>query len=214
MGVGRSGAGSKGDVNRGTAQPNRRRIGLRTSVMCVLLATGLGLAERAAAQDVPAHHPACDAEPFHAFDFWEGEWMVDSSLRLADGSWRETTQSWTAEKHAGGCVLIDWAEGEFGPVRMAGLGTRYYVPAADHWVITWTSTQTPGQVGRWTGNFEDGVGDFLSEGGGTTQTRIRWFDVEENSASWEYAISQDGGENWTLQWTMKFRRTPPDGMDR
>lgn len=156
-----------------------------------------------------AHDPACDAEPFHAFDFWPGTWAVESRFLLPDGSWRETTQSWVAEKRAGGCVLVDYASGAFGPRPMSGMGTRYYDPTAEHWVITWLSTDAPGRVGRWTGTLTDGAGDFLSDGDGPLRTRIRWFDVGDDAAGWDYAVSNDGGENWTTQWTMDFERRTP-----
>lgn len=174
---------------------------------------GMSLAAPAVAQDTTPRNPACDAEPFHQFDFWPGEWEVDSRFRLADGSWKETRQAWSAEWRVEGCILVDYASGDFGPAPMSGMGTRYYVPAQDHWVITWISTQAPGQVGRWVGRFENGVGDFISEGAGPVKTRIRWYDLERDSVRWEYAVSQDEGGSWTSQWMMHFRRAAPGGMN-
>lgn len=188
--------------------PSGRVLWVRMLVFAAVLLAP----QTARAQQSAAHHPACDAEPFHTFDFWEGDWDVDSSLRLPDGTWHQTTQSWSAEKRVGGCILVDYAEGDFGPTPMSGIGTRYYVPAQQQWVITWMSTQAPGQVGQWIGDFEDGVGDFLSAGPGPVRTRIRWHDVTDNTVGWEYAVSQDDGESWVSQWTMQFRRKAPGGM--
>lgn len=181
----------------------------------LLLAMALpGLATAQEAPTPSEHHPACDAPAFHAFDFWPGEWVVESRMRIPDG-WHESTERWSAEKRAGGCILVDYAEGDFGPTPMSGMGTRYYDPEADHWVITWLSTRAPGRVGRWTGGFDEaGVGDFFSEGEGPVRSRIRWTDVSAGGAHWEYAVSRDGGGSWTPQWIMEFSRAPAAGGER
>jgi len=113
----------------------------------------------------------------------------------------------------GGCVFIDFADGKFnGQGRTRGMGTRYCDPATDEWVITWISTDAPGQWGEWRGSFdEDGVGDFLQESqtpNGTLHSRIRWTDLTDTSAHWEYAVSQDG-QNWTTAWKMDYTKRCP-----
>lgn len=169
---------------------------------CLLLLTWM-VPGTAFAQD---RYEGCDSPEAHAFDFWPGEWEIVSRYRQSDGSWLETEQEWTAEAVVGGCVFIDFGDGDFAGHRMRGMGTRYYDPAAGEWVITWISTDAPGQWQEWRGDFdEDGVGDFFQKSGEVV-TRIRWTDVTDTSAHWEYAVSQDGGMNFTPTWVMELSK--------
>lgn len=62
--------------------------------------------------------PGCDSEEAHRFDFWTGEWDVRSRTSQPDGTWLETDQEWHAEEVVGGCVFIDFADGDFAGHRM------------------------------------------------------------------------------------------------
>lgn len=172
------------------------------------LALALVVALGAAAPVDPDAGP-CDTPQGHRFDFWPGWWHVDSELRMPDGSWSATRNVWFARAELDGCAFLDFADGDFGGGRMAGIGSRYYDPDSDRWSITWLSTDSPGRLGVWTGRFDDGRGDFLrtvETPGGTVTSRISWFDLREDSVGWEFAISRDAGENWQPLWRMTFRR--------
>jgi hypothetical protein len=155
--------------------------------------------------------PGCDSPQAHQFDFWAGAWNVESRTLQQDGTWLETDQEWRAEEVVGGCVFIDFADGNFSGQRMRGMGTRYWVPGEEKWIITWTSTDNPGGWGEWRGSFDaDGNADFFQETetpNGIVTSRIRWEDITDNSAHWEYGISRDDGATWTTFWTMEFLKT-------
>ena len=168
------------------------------------------LATMPAVSEAQNRFAGCDSPQAHQFDFWAGNWNVESRTLQQDGTWLETDQEWNAEEVVGGCLFIDFADGDFSGHRMRGMGTRFYVPSDNQWVITWTSTDNPGGWGEWRGNFDaDGNADFFQETetpNGVVTSRIRWEDITDNSAHWEYGVSRDGGQTWTTFWTMEFSK--------
>lgn len=181
---------------------------MHVRLLGLALLTGFGPA--ASAQD-GERFPGCDSPEAHQFDFWTGEWEVESRFRQPSGEWVESTQTWRAEEVVGGCVLIDFADGDFfgRGMRLQGMGTRYYNPQTQEWTITWISTSAPGQWGTWTGTFSsDDEATFLNQvetPNGTRWSRIWWSELTEDSAHWEYAVSSDG-ETWQTVWVMEFTR--------
>lgn len=141
---------------------------------------------------------ACAGPESHRFDFCAGTWSVESRMRGPDGAWVETEGTWRAEEILGGCAFIDFARGDFGRGPMRGMGSRYYQPESDTWYITWLSTRSPGRLQIWEGGFDDdGTATFLQEVStpqGALLSRIRWWDLSDDFAEWEHAVSRDGGE--------------------
>lgn len=151
----------------------------------------------------------CDTPQGRRFDFWPGEWRVESRLRVGAGEWHQTQAVWRAEEVIGGCGFLDYTTGDYGRGPMSGVGSRFYNPETDRWIVTWVSTENPGSMGVWEGRFEeDGTGDFFREtqtAEGVVHSRIRWTNVREGRADWSYAVSSDGGDTWTTMWEMQFR---------
>ncbi|MGK7295032.1 MAG: DUF1579 family protein [Candidatus Wenzhouxiangella sp. M2_3B_020] len=175
---------------------------------CILLMLAALPGLPAFAIDRPA---LCATEAARQFDFWPGTWRVESRFRTGPDSWHETDGKWRAERAVGGCVFIDFAEGDFSGRPVSGMGTRYWDPAAGEWVVTWISTARPGVRQEWRGNFDNGVGNFFSEPAGATgaaYSRLQWRDVTADSADWSFAVTRDGGETWTTRWEMTFVRIP------
>lgn len=158
----------------------------------------------------PGPVSACAGPESHAFDFWPGVWEMESRRLTRDGEWRETRLTWRAETILGGCAFIDFTEGASGGVPMRGMGSRFWDPRAEEWVVTWLSTETPGQLGIWRGTFdENGRGEFIQETetpNGTVLSRISWYDLRDDSGEWDHAISRDGGETWQKTWIMRMRK--------
>lgn len=153
---------------------------------------------------------ACATDAARQFDFWPGTWRVESRYRTGPDSWLETEGEWRAEQVVGGCVFIDFADGEFAGSPMRGMGTRYFDPNAGEWVVTWISTAQPGVWQEWRGAFEDGVGNFYSTlpaEAGDVYSRLQWRDITGDSADWTFAVTRDGGETWTTHWAMSFERS-------
>jgi len=153
---------------------------------------------------------ACAGEAARQFDFWPGEWRVESRYRTGPDQWLQTEGRWLAEQVVGGCVIIDFADGAFSGTPMEGMGTRYWDPRAQLWVITWISTAHPGKWQEWRGRFVDGVGNFYSASTdevGEVYSRLQWSDIMGDSAAWNFAVTRDGGTTWETHWLMEFERT-------
>lgn len=183
---------------------------LAVFAVVVTIAVPQPLASQENAQPPAGEATACAGPESHRFDFWAGIWSVESRMRNADGDWVETEATWRAEEILGGCAFIDFARGDFGGGPMRGMGSRYYEPRSGTWYITWLSTRAPGRLQVWEGGFEDdGTASFLREIStpeGTVLSRIRWWDLRDDFAEWEHAVSRDGGETWQPTWRMTFRR--------
>lgn len=164
----------------------------------------------AASEARDAGPTACVNETSHRFDFLAGEWIAHSRRIDETGQWHETTNPWSVETVLGGCAFVDFVDGDFGSGRFRGMGSRYYEPAADRWYITWMSTDAPGVLEIWEGGFDEaGAGHFFQEidtPDGTMISRIRWWDIRDDSVEWEHALSRDGGETWSPTWRMTLRR--------
>lgn len=153
---------------------------------------------------------ACDTPQGHRFDFWAGEWRVESYLMAGDSAWKQTEGVWRADRRLDGCGFLDYTSGDFGDGSLAGVGSRFYDPATDQWIVTWVDTQNPGKMGTWTGRFgSDGSGVFLRSTEtpkGVARSRIRWKNVKEDSADWDYSVSRGGEDAWRVVWRMRFTR--------
>jgi hypothetical protein len=146
------------------------------------------------------------------FDFLIGEWDVHHRRLLPDGS------RWV--QFDGTCSNRSLMEGRANMeeyVLPAPTGTyravalRSYDPATRQWAIRWfdqryprTPIDPPDQ-----GVFQGGKGTFESEAeleGVRVRNRLSWSDITAASAHWEQAQSRDGGQTWSTNWTMDFRR--------
>lgn len=184
-----------------------------TPALVLLLA---GAAARPAVGQSETRLEACDTPQGRRFDFWAGTWTVESSLRTGPDAWHDTTLTWKAEPVLDGCGFIDFAEGDAGDGWFSGMGSRFYDPAADEWIITWISTQNPGVLGIWRGRFDGAEGRFVRTSEtpqGSVQTRIRWFNTTADSSDWEYAVSSDGA-TWRPMWKMRLVKVKADGRAR
>lgn len=198
--------------------PNSRRSSVlfpALAFFCLLGAPASASAQEGAA---PAALPApaadgptaCVNDESHRFDFLAGDWIAHSRRIDEAGEWREATNPWRVETVLGGCAFVDYVDGDFGSGRFRGMGSRFYDPDAGRWYITWMSTDAPGVLELWEGGFDaSGAGRFHQEIGtpdGTVISRIRWWDIRENSVEWEHALSRDGGETWSPTWRMTLKR--------
>ncbi|NNF29436.1 MAG: hypothetical protein HKN73_19570, partial [Gemmatimonadetes bacterium] len=145
------------------------------------------------------------------FDFWVGEWDVTLRVRQNDGSWADQHQ---AVAHGypilnGKAVLELWSEDRIQGIK--GFSVRSFDPQSDEWVL-WLNWPQPNQaiLGRLTGRFRHGRGEFFSEfpgqDGETVRARYTFSDVAPDRLRWDDAYSRDGGETWSHNWIMEFSR--------
>jgi hypothetical protein len=160
------------------------------------------------------------AEEVHQLDFFIGSWDVQSRLLMdADtDEWMEETVTSTVEPIIGGFALLEHFDGTYGGTPIQGVSLRIYNSSIGKWQQRWTDNTSPG-FAAYTGQFADG--QFIAyadrgyspevEGGmdEAKQNGLReiFFDIEPDRFSWRLESTSDGGETWTVVWTLEYTRT-------
>lgn len=152
-----------------------------------------------------SQQPPCSAPEFRQMDFWVGVWDVrwEPSQGTPAGSGTNTIT-----RELGNCVIQEHFEG--GPSTGDMIG---------HSVSTYHA-----QTGLWRQTWVDNYGGYFALNGGpegdrfiltntrvTDQTphqRMVFEDITENSLTWRWQRSTDGGATWTDQWVIYYVRRP------
>ena len=138
------------------------------------------------------------------FDFWEGIW---------EGTWPEGNKQGKAINEllwiSGDKVLHENFEVIEGQNKgFKGTSISVYRPQLDVWKQAWADNQ---------GGYFDFVGAFdgdnrifqtepVKRNGQTVVQRMVFSDIQENSFTWDWETSQDGGKTWNLNWQIKYMR--------
>lgn len=156
------------------------------------------------------------------FDFLNGYFDVHHrTLKQALAGcdeWLEYDGTTTARTYFDGQISID--EMRFPTKGSYGLSLRLFDPESRQWSIWWVDSRTmqlyPPVHGGWS---EDGsrcrlVGEDSHEGQ-PILCSYEWSDITAETAHWEQAYSNDGGETWETNWIMDFTRrsTPPPALE-
>ncbi|RVX43543.1 hypothetical protein EDD27_6228 [Nonomuraea polychroma] len=141
------------------------------------------------------------------FDFFAGRWNV-ANRRLVNGAWDEFPGHSVATRHFGGAASFD--EITFPTKGFSGLTVRVYNPETRQWSIYWASSargvlDTRPMVGAFEGNRGDFYGEETHEGK-PVRCRFIWTVIDQDTARWEQAFSDEGQENWETNWIMDFTR--------
>ena len=154
------------------------------------------------------------------FDFLNGYFdVVHRTLNkplTGSDEWQEYAGTCSARTHFDGAISID--EMQFPSKSSYGMSLRLFDPVEKQWSIYWVDSRTmrlgPPVHGKWT----DGSCWLQGEDeydGRTVLVSYAWRDITDTTAHWEQAFSEDGGENWEVNWTMDFTRrdTEPPRVD-
>jgi hypothetical protein len=145
------------------------------------------------------------------FDFLTGTWDV-ANRWLADfldpgSGWEEFPAVSYAARHFDGSANFD--EIVFPTKGFSGLTLRLYNPDTAQWSLYWASKRTGKLFPPVTGQFSDGVGEFVGEdtyNDAPILVRFRWSGITAHTARWEQAFSADAGQNWVDNWFMDLTR--------
>ena len=134
-------------------------------------------------------YPCANNEEFRAFDFWQGEWVVE----LADGTYAGDN---TIEAQERGCVLIErWSNATGG----TGMSINYLDKVTGEWVQIWNA-EGGSQINIRGGMTDEGmllVGTLHTIGNGTTVPfRGLWTPLEDGRVRQFFELSNDDGETW------------------
>ncbi len=140
------------------------------------------------------------------FDFWVGNWEL--TWQHADGS--EGTGTNLIEKTLDGVVIQENFRALTGAYAgMKGTSVSVYNPQTQQWKQAWADNQ---------GGYYDFTGITVNDqrifqtveselpDGRTIIQRMRFYDIEEQSLTWDWESTFDGGETWTLNWRIFYSR--------
>lgn len=181
-----------------TSQPPRRNVSLMTSRFLAVLACAAAFAPPLAAQQ-RTRPPGCTAAEHRQFDFWIGDWIVETPDGRPAGRNRITaTQS--------GCVVHESWTGAGGGT---GESFNIYDRAARRWHQTWVSST--GALLLLEGGL---VGDSMVLGNTTRDTtgtevrnRITYAPLGDGRVRQRWDVSRGGGP-WTVVFDGYYRRAP------
>lgn len=145
-----------------------------------------------------------------SFDFWVGEW--DLTWDAGDGKIGYGQNSIT--KSADGKVInecfVDLSGG------FKGQSITMYSPRLKKWKQTWMDNQ--GGYFDFEGISVQGAPGFqtkpIERKGKIYIQRMRFLDISDDSFTWKWENTSDGGKTWTLAWEIHYkRRTDKSGLN-
>jgi len=157
--------------------------------------------KRASAGPAAPKGPPCSGPAYHQFDFWIGQWEVQTPKGTPAGENK-------VEKILEGCALREsWtaADGSHGTSL-----TSYDAPG-NRW--TQTFVDDLGMVLVLEGEYRDGrmvlSGQRSSSRGSTILNRIVWTKLEGERIRQRWEQSPDDGRNWTVLFEGLYARKKP-----
>lgn len=148
-------------------------------------------------------------DPGQYFDFWIGQW--DVSWTDQEGQPGRGTNR--VEKILGGKVILENFEAEQGSIKgFKGKSFSVYNPRAKKWKQTWVDNQQ-GYL-DFTGRIEGDKRLFersgLDPSGNPVKQRMVFYNIREDSFTWDWEISTDDGGSWDLRWRIHYKRAEDD----
>ncbi|WP_084398852.1 hypothetical protein [Henriciella aquimarina] len=151
-----------------------------------------------AQQDAAERAGPCKAAPYHAFDFWIGDWRVTDPAGEFAG-----TNTVTREEE--GCLLVEhWTSAR----GTTGQSYNYYDPGKGVWRQIWVS---PSAVIDYEGG-PNQVGDMILKGtikyrnGRSHPFRGTWTENEDGSVTQHFEEYDPEGERWEDWFIGTYRR--------
>ena len=138
------------------------------------------------------------------FDFLIGDWDVAATKYKEDGSLLfQYKASWSAQYLNEGRMVMDEFKAYFptGQEISSYVTLRTYSETIGRWEMTGLSALQSNANARWFGEWKDGemlldaVG--VNPEGATINNKIRFFNIEKNSFTWESRMSDNSGKTWT-----------------
>jgi hypothetical protein len=173
--------------------------------------------ESISAATIPADSAYCNSPEAHQFDFWVGNWNINQKIIQKDGTWIKTKAQDSVSSILKGCAIEEHWKGDVQffwkgmkqPEPLDGFSIRYYDTNEKKWHINWMDNFDPTLGDGFTGNFNNGRGEFFHERTterGTQISRIIFSDITKDSFHWDLSISRDNGKTWTNIWIMEMKR--------
>lgn len=153
-----------------------------------------------------AQSPLSSNNPENDFDFWLGKWEV--TWEEANGSTGRGANY--IHKILDDKVILENFEILEGNNKgFKGKSMSVYQTAENRWKQAWTDNN--GGYFDFTGIIEDEKRIFQTDvnelpDGSTFVQRMVFYDITEDTFTWDWESSQDGGKTWTLNWRIFYER--------
>ena len=149
---------------------------------------------------------ACDGAPYHALDFWLGDWEVKEG--------NEVVATSRIERISDGCAIRETYRQKDG---YNGTSMTFRDPVLGKWRQTWVDTR--GAVGEFSGDVVDGVMKFTGETHtpeGVTVLRRMSLAPEKGKIRQTSFASRDGGATWKPHYEIIYtpRESSPPPQSR
>ncbi len=148
----------------------------------------------------------CNAQNGQEFDFWVGQW--DLTWDLGEGKVGHGVNN--IVKTLDGKVIQENFEATDAGQNTGFKGTSISVfnPNTKTWHQAWADNQ--GGYFNFTGEVDDNRRIFktqsFSQGDKTIVLRMVFYDIQEDSFTWDWERSDNNGESWSLQWRINYKR--------
>lgn len=176
-------------------------------IACLVLVGAEGAAatmEDAAYEEIGARESAdalarkpCNTPEFRQFDFWIGDWDVESAAAPGTTSRNRITLV------NDGCTL---REEYTTPVGYAGTSRNFYDAARKRWHQTWIDNQ--GGALYLEGGMEGAAMVLRSVGDAQNVQRITWTRLDDGRVRQLWETTADGGKTWTIAFDGHYTRRP------
>lgn len=147
-----------------------------------------------------------DSTQLGLFDFWVGEWNL--TWETLDGSTGHGNNR--VQKILDGTVIYENFEATDAGKMTGYKGKSFtvYNPQSGTWKQTWVDNERA--YLEFTGHIE---GDkrifrrsFKNNSGDRIIQRMVFYDIKQNSFTWDWERSSDGGNHWELMWRIHYKR--------
>lgn len=145
------------------------------------------------------------SEEIPSYDFWVGKW----NLTWDDGEGKTGNGTNNIVKILDGKVIqenFEALEGKFKGFK--GMSMSVYSPQRKVWKQSWTDNQ--GGYFDFTGGVKDGNLTFETtkreKDGVWSQQRMVFYNITDNSLTWDWEATTDSGKTWNLQWRINYQR--------
>jgi hypothetical protein len=152
----------------------------------------------------------------HQFDFLVGDWDVQATRLKEDGSLLfQYKAAWNAKLLNGGRMLMDdfKALSPTGQTVSSFVTLRTFSEVTKRWEIVGLGAFQPATISEWYGQSQGGEMQLFAKGrapnGALVQTKIRFFDIQANSFSWDSHLSSDDGKTWLKTASLFATRVAP-----
>lgn len=144
--------------------------------------------------------------PENYFDFWLGKW--EATWDEGEGKIGKGTNHITRILD-GKAIQEDFRILEGQSEGFMGMSISVYHARVNTWKQSWADNQ--GDFFYFKGRFENNKRIFqteifeLEDGKKFTQ-RMIFYDITEDSMTWDWESSEDGGETWNLNWKIFYKK--------